>query len=107
MRTLGMFGMAALLGLAACGKKEGGGGAGTSGGGGGSVSATCQTFLDNYALCVKAMPEAGRGAAEKTLTQMKEGWSGFPADALEQVCKQALGQMKQVRGSACPDVKWQ
>lgn len=106
MRTLGMIGMAALLGLAACGKKGADGGD-KGGGASGSVPAACQAFLDNYALCIKAMPEAGRGAAEKTLTQMKEGWSGVPAGAIEQVCKQALDQSKQAMGSMCPDVKWQ
>ncbi len=105
MKALGMFGMAALLGLAACGGKGGDGGKG--GGAGGSVPAACQAFLDNYALCIKAMPEAGRGAAEKTLAQMKEGWSAVPAGAIEQVCKQALDQSKQAMGSTCPDVKWQ
>lgn len=106
MRTLSMFGLATLIAFAACGKKGADGGD-KGAAAGGSVPATCQAFLDSFALCIKAMPEAGRGAAEKTLAQMKEGWNGVPEGAREQVCKQALDQSKQTMGSVCPDVKWQ
>lgn len=74
---------------------------------GGQLPPTCVKFLAGYEACAKFMPEAAQGPLRDGIAQMRDAWSGLPAESLEPACRSAMDAAKTSLSSLCPSVKWE